>query len=89
MFQAPDCSFLVITKKADVDPDCEQLYGTFQIAGQGTFSIENTGECGVNVIIQKTNANAGHVTYNERITDDTELPIEVRNIKSCISYFHK
>ena len=84
IFQAPDCSFLVITKKANADPNCEQLYGTFKIAGQGTFSVENTGECGVNVIIQKTDDNAGHPTYEERVIDDTQLPIEVMRTIFCM-----
>ena len=69
----------MITKKPDADPDCEQLYGTFKIAGEGTFSIENTGECGVSVVIQKIEDNVGHPTYDESIltTDDTQLPVEV------------
>ena len=69
----------MVTKKSDADPDCEQLHGTFKISGKGTFAIENTGECGVNVLVQITDDNAGHPTYDEseEVTDETELPIEV------------
>ena len=79
LFQASDCSFAVVTKKADADTGCEKIHGTFKINGMGTFTIENTGECGVNVLVQITDDNAGHPTYDEseEVTDETELQIEV------------
>ena len=86
LFQASDCSFLAVTRKSDAnaDPDCEQLYGTFKIAGKGTFTIENTGECGVNVVVQVTDDKAGHPPYDENVleTDESQLPIEVLRTKN-------
>ena len=69
----------MITRKSDAAPDCERIHGTFKISGVGSFAIENTGECGVSVVIQKIEDNGGHPTYDESIlpTDDTQLPVEV------------
>ena len=54
----------------------------------GTFTIENTGECGVNVVVQIADDNANHPTYDESVlkTDETQLPIEVPQIKSLMYY---
>ena len=69
----------MITRKSEAVPDCERIHGTFKISGVGSFAIENTGECGVSVVIQKIEDNVGHPTYDESIltTDDTQLPVEV------------
>ena len=76
----------MVTRKSDADPDCEQLHGTFKISGKGTFAIENTGECGVNVVTQKIEDTADHPTYDESDveTDESQLSIEVKPTKSLL-----
>ena len=76
----------MVTKKSDADPDCEQLHGTFKIRGKGTFTIENTGECGVNVVTQNIEDTADHPTYEESVleTDESLLPFEVLPTKNLL-----
>ena len=80
-FQATDCSYLVVTRNSDSDPECERIHGTFKIRGLGSFAIENCGGCDCTVVIQKIEDSAFHSTYDESNprTDETQLPIAVLN----------
>ena len=67
--------------------DCDRIHGTFKITGVGTFAIENCGDCNCNVLIKQIDDNAFHPPYDDSniITDDSQLPIEVKIIKSLSS----
>ena len=83
-FQAEDLSFLAVVTN-NPNGDCDRIHGTFKITGVGTFAIENCGDCNCNVLIKQIDDNAFHPPYDDSniITDDSQLPIEVK-----IIYYH-
>ena len=75
LLQGDDLASIVLTRNTDLG--YPSLHGTFNMPGNGTFSIENCGE-DCHVFVEHTQDKVTHPEYDESgVLDDDQLDQEV------------